>query len=885
MMKLVVVRIMTPHRLIFSFQDLINSCLGPGLQNLPSNDLLELFHETKPSKATVLILTPGIEAFNLLRTTRRRLALKIDDLPFPTAEGIKMVFIPEVNETKLRTILKTAMIEGTWVAIENAHLTPDQLPFVDRIANSMMHVVDLDPNFRLWFTGYNHQGYPERFLMGVKIITLEMETSPKATVTRLLTSHRAQIADAPESLRYLSFALCLMHSLLVCRRKYGLWGWIGEVDYDDSDFSFSLRFLRKYEHYRNHELPMAKIRREIYSLVYGSKVTTIDDQRLVETELADFLGRKHNQPGMRYSSHQEWLVPSESSFVSFLTYLQSLSLEDSPSLYALHENADVNLTSRNSHEMIIDYRKTLQLSLERLDDPPSVEANKDQNVTDTAALTSATLPQQSSYLTVASENQRLSPTGSKSPGASPTKGDRFAFSFASYGDTVLQGWIEKFPTRPIFAEKIASATDMFNILLYQEQKEIGKRLSKVHDHLKALRKVLRGELPFTETYEEEFLLIAGGQIPLYWVYETEMKSPISLTSTCEFYVERLNFLQGWNENGIPEALQLRLLSRPKSFLHILPYHIKKKEVSPGRAMPSIHLNVPKRIPRRTGRAMIQSEAGSLLRRNFESGRRDLERIYLNRVSGEITPSDGLTSSVVPSSVDRTSNSTSSSSSSSASSSSSFLSPSEGEDKEKLSNSHSRSSSSSSDSTVGGEYSRGHLARLASQDTGDVPVESDYPMYRSPIPSPGAIRRRGRYPRVAAEKGKNHNLEIDLKETFLAPDNVTQMLKSEGLLQESSFTVMNLKILGSSWNEAELALRESSLGEVNCYIGPLIASSIDSEVAAERVRNDETLLKLPIFRNPAGLELDMWNHQGSSIEPELIQYAVIKVRDQDEKHLW
>jgi hypothetical protein len=134
--------------------------------------------------------------------------------------------------------MQDGMDKGSWVILQNCHLSPSWMPRLEAIVEKL----DLErcsANFRLWLTSYPSDQFPVAILQNGIKMTLQ---PPKGLRANMLATY-ANIDEEfftsskrPEQLRKLHFALAHFHASLQERIKYGALGFNIPYSFTESDY-------------------------------------------------------------------------------------------------------------------------------------------------------------------------------------------------------------------------------------------------------------------------------------------------------------------------------------------------------------------------------------------------------------------------------------------------------------------------------------------------------------------------------------------------------------------------------------------------------------------------------------------------------------------------
>ncbi|KAJ8728553.1 hypothetical protein PYW07_006249 [Mythimna separata] len=158
-------------------------------------------------------------------------------------------------------MMKTGSDFGNWVFFQNCHLSPSWMPVlelnVEHIQPELVH-----KDFRLWLTSTPSPHFPVALLQNGYKMTVE---PPRGIKANLLKAYMNQVPDFLEffnsadpkvpNFKWLLFALCLFHGVVLERRKFGPLGFNIPYEFTDGDLRICISqlhmFLIEY-----HEVPL-----------------------------------------------------------------------------------------------------------------------------------------------------------------------------------------------------------------------------------------------------------------------------------------------------------------------------------------------------------------------------------------------------------------------------------------------------------------------------------------------------------------------------------------------------------------------------------------------------------------------------------------------------
>lgn len=244
-------------------------------------------------------------------------------------------------------LMKSAMERGQWVFFQNCHLAPSWMPSLERlIENISPEFVHRD--FRIWLTSMPSNKFPVSVLQNGSKMTME---PPRGIKANLLKAYMTMVVDddfleackTPEIFKPLLFSLCMVHGVLLERRKYGSLGFNIPYEFTDGDLRICQSQLRMFLDEYEPEIPYKVLTYTAGHINYGGRVTDDWDRRCMMSILGEYY--KHAVTAADYqfdpSAIFTQLDPKESEFGDYMNYFRKLPINDKPDAFGLHDNADI----------------------------------------------------------------------------------------------------------------------------------------------------------------------------------------------------------------------------------------------------------------------------------------------------------------------------------------------------------------------------------------------------------------------------------------------------------------------------------------------------------------------------------------------------------------
>jgi len=343
-----------------------------------------------------------------------------------------------------------------------------------------------------------------------------MTNEPPAGVKMNLIGSYTAMADdylnkssKPVEFRKILFGLCFFHALVQDRRKFGPIGFNIRYEFTTSDLKVSMlqleSFLEKYDH-----VPYKVLEHLTGHINYGGRITDDWDRRLVMTMLArfmtpDILGDDYElAPGDLYRS------PPPGARAEYLQMIQAMPHNPHPSMFGLHENADIACAQNETNAMC----ETL-LSLQA-----KVSGGSGKSRDDILAET--------------------------------------AKGILDVGFRVfeLDSVIQKYPL--IYKESM-------NTVLTQECKRFNGLIALVNRSLQDLMKALKGLVVMSEELDTMATALFNNQVPAMWAKKA-YPSLKPLAAWVQDLQARIDFLKKWIDHGIPSTFWISGFFFPQAFL-------------------------------------------------------------------------------------------------------------------------------------------------------------------------------------------------------------------------------------------------------------------------------------------------------------------------------
>lgn len=191
---------------------------------------------------------------------------------------------------------------------------------------------------------------------------------PKGLRSNILRSYASDPVSDPEwyesckqsaNFKPLLYALCFFHAVIQERRQFGPIGWNIPYEFNETDLRISvtqlMMFLNQYT-----EVQFVALRYLTGECNYGGRVTDDWDRRTLNTLLGRYYTPSVVAEDKEYffEPTQTYYAPKLKEYEAYLDYTRNLPLLAHPSVFGLHENADIMKDQKETDTLLTNTLKT-----------------------------------------------------------------------------------------------------------------------------------------------------------------------------------------------------------------------------------------------------------------------------------------------------------------------------------------------------------------------------------------------------------------------------------------------------------------------------------------------------------------------------------------------
>ncbi|XP_068082965.1 dynein axonemal heavy chain 1 [Anabrus simplex] len=505
--RLLVLKALRPDKVTNAMQDYLSIHLGPQFIEPQTTDLANIFKESTPNTPLVFVLSTGTDpAADLYKFA--------DKMKF--SKRMHVISLGQGQGPRAEFMMNSAMEMGYWVFFQNCHLSPSWMPRLDYLVENI-NPDTTHRDFRMWLTSTPSPAFPVSILQNCCKMTVEPPRGLKANMMRAFSNQVTEFndffhSDHPKvyTFKWLLFSLCLFHGVCLERRKFGPLGFNIPYEFTDGDLRICISqlhmFLLEYD-----EVPFKVLIYTAGQINYGGRVTDDWDRRFIMNMLYDY----YNSDIMseEYSFDKDGIyhqLPGDTPLTEYLTYIRTFPLNDDPGLFGLHSNADITYAQRETYSCLA----TL-LALQ-----PKVVGGQAQS-------------QEEVTIQQANEILREVPV--------PLDIDEISAKY------------------PVLYE------ESLNTVLVQEVIRYNRLLAVIHSSLQEMLKALKGLVVMSEALESMALSLFTNLVPVLWSSKA-YPSLKPLGAWVKDLKDRIAFLNGWIDKGIPTVFWISGFYFPQAFL-------------------------------------------------------------------------------------------------------------------------------------------------------------------------------------------------------------------------------------------------------------------------------------------------------------------------------
>lgn len=504
--QVLIIRCLRPDRIITATKAFIALRLSDYYVQPPSLVYDKIFEKSTALMPIVFILSPGADP-------QSDVAKLGDTLGF-SGTKFKFVSLGQGMGGVAQQSIETGYQRGHWVMLQNCHLLASWLKTLEKI---LENISKPNKDFRLWLTTMPTDAFP----MGILQRSLKVVTEPPEGLKLNIKQSYAKISDkdlddcSNSSFRPLMYVLGFFHAIVQDRRKFGRIGWNVAYDFNESDFKISAKLLNMYlqkSFDKKEEIPWETLRYLIGEAMYGGRVTDNYDRRVLTTYLEEYMGDFLFDENVKFyfsRAAYDYECPLEGNVAAYTSTIVALPINQSPSVFGLHPNAEINFFMNSAKEIYAGLM--------------------------------------------------LMQTG--------TGGDSGGMSRDDYIESTATGIQKKIPADELKFHRDTVPTPL-EVVLMQEIERFEILVKCMVNNLIDLKRALKGEIGMSQSLDELGTCLFNAQLPPGWIrLAPQTEKPLG--SWMDHFLRRHKQYDDWAKTGEPSVFWLSGLHVPESLLSAL----------------------------------------------------------------------------------------------------------------------------------------------------------------------------------------------------------------------------------------------------------------------------------------------------------------------------
>jgi len=345
---LVVTKCLRPDVVVPATMEFVKFNIGKEFIEVPQFDLALCFKDSNCSSPLIFVLTPGAAPMNELT----KLA---DEMGFG-GNKLTAISLGQGQGPIAEAAIQEAADKGTWVCLQNCHLSVTWMPVLERICEGFS-ADRVNDKFRLWLTSEPSKSFPVFILQNGVKMTVE---PPKGMRANLLGSYYSieeeflEGSARPAEFKKMLFALAFFHATVRERKKFGPLGWNIQYVFSGPDLKISMDQLRIFvDDSVGLPVPYPALHYLTAECNYGGRVTDDKDRRCLANILDDFYCDKIQDDDNKFSTSGIYYAPKEGNLETYKTYIEGLPMTEGPEVFGLHENANISCALSETNSLLM----------------------------------------------------------------------------------------------------------------------------------------------------------------------------------------------------------------------------------------------------------------------------------------------------------------------------------------------------------------------------------------------------------------------------------------------------------------------------------------------------------------------------------------------------
>ncbi|ORY33069.1 putative motor [Naematelia encephala] len=352
--NLMVVKLFRPDRVLQALNRFAGLAIGSDLSADTAYGMRNVVEQIRPHNPVALASVPGYDASYRVDNLSKTVGMSCISVAMGSAEGFGLA------EQAIANAART----GTWVMLKNVHLASAWLGQLEK----RLRTLTPHPQFRLFLTMETVPSIPVNILRQSRIIMNEPPPGVRANLLDTLRSvSPGRLSSGPAEKARLFFLLAWFHAVVQERLRFLPLGWSKGYEFNDSDFAAALDTIDSWlaeqaqgkANVDPAQIPWVALRTLIKQAVYGGRVDSDYDQRIVDAFVDGILTVRAYDPDFRLVEQEgvSLSVPEGTQMAHFLSWAQGLPEREPPAWLSLPKSAEGVVAAAEGDSVISKLRK------------------------------------------------------------------------------------------------------------------------------------------------------------------------------------------------------------------------------------------------------------------------------------------------------------------------------------------------------------------------------------------------------------------------------------------------------------------------------------------------------------------------------------------------
>ncbi|VDI07166.1 dynein heavy chain, axonemal [Mytilus galloprovincialis] len=523
--KLCMMRALRPDRMTYAVKDFVQEKLGTKYVEGRSVEFAKSYEESGPTTPMFFILSPGVNPIKDVEVHGKKIGFSADNKNFHN------ISLGQGQEVVAESALDLAVKEGHWVILQNIHLVERWLPTLEKKLES--YTDECHASYRVYISAEPAPTVLSHIIpQGILEISIKITNEPPTGMVANL--HQAldnfdqetmEMCAKENEFKSILFSLCYFHAVVSERRKFGPQGWNRSYPFNTGDLTISAMVLYNYLE-ANTKVPWEDLRYLFGEIMYGGHITDDWDRRLVKTYLEVYMhpdmldGELYLAPGFP--------LPPNSDYKGYHNYVDECLPTESPYLYGLHPNAEIEFLTTTSENL---FKTVFEMQPRDVGTAGATGTSREDKIKGTL-------------------------------------------------DDIIEKLPDEFNMLDLMGRVPVEERTPYVVVAFQECERMNNLSAEIRRSLKELDLGLKGELTISADMEDLSNSLFLDQVPFSW----HGKAYPSLYGLAAWYadlLQRIKELETWSSDFIlPAAVWLGGLFNPQSFLTAIMQQMARKNEWP-----------------------------------------------------------------------------------------------------------------------------------------------------------------------------------------------------------------------------------------------------------------------------------------------------------------